>query len=320
MLVPQLCWDMSHSRAVFAPQGKAEKPAKAQYPSSSAKMRIYTKQGSPYSPHCSSVSLLKIKIRLFCSSHWNMVWPTSCLRSNGSQFSSTGMTQFWPFLQVIFSPSQSDLAPLLPRVPELAPPFFSLPLLELLQIDLDPPHLWQGVLTMSSAKCHPNSAISSLKAEDWVTFTPELLGLYSNPTSNLASTPRVAVKWREAIWFDVTPLLSKDINGHNQLDLRSIWNNYYCHLSCSNAASTFEKIPHFLHILFLVVPLLRLPLEVNSDKGHHCLRYNHILWPVSKVHRLHSGLLMALAAVLMQRQWGEQDSPSKAESELNSDT
>ena len=45
MLVPQLCWDMPCSVAIFAPHGKAEKPAKAQSPSSSEKMHVYAKQG-----------------------------------------------------------------------------------------------------------------------------------------------------------------------------------------------------------------------------------------------------------------------------------
>lgn len=65
---------------------------------------------------------------------------------------------------------------------------------------------------------------------------------------------------------------------------------------------------------FLAVPLPRLALKI-----HHCLRHNHILWPVAEVHQLRSGLLTTLAAGARQRWRGAQDGLSKAEWELNSD-
>ena len=56
VLDPQPCWDVPCSVGIFALCGKAEKPVKAQSPSSSEKMHVYTKQGLSWPPHCSSMT------------------------------------------------------------------------------------------------------------------------------------------------------------------------------------------------------------------------------------------------------------------------
>lgn len=73
-------------------------------------------------------------------------------------------TSLGPFSRVSTLPSTSV------SVSEFAPLFFSLLLLECLQKDPDISYLQQGVFIMSSAKHHPNSAVSSLHPKDWVKF------------------------------------------------------------------------------------------------------------------------------------------------------
>lgn len=156
---------------------ESRETSQARSPSSLEKMHVYTKQGLSCSPHCSSVTLsLKNKNRSFpfLMSNHSLGPPAICvqmgLKSLPLQWLSLGPSCRTSTLPPI---SLSGLAPLLPGVPELAPPFFSLLLPELLQIELDTyPHLWQGVLTTSSANHHPNSAISSLHPDDWVKFSP----------------------------------------------------------------------------------------------------------------------------------------------------
>lgn len=150
---------MPCSGAIFAPCGKPEKLAKAQSPSSSENMHVYKKQ-SASSPHA-LLWLFLLKIDLFSS---------SCCISLAHQSSWPSV----PFHEMNSSLGPSSRVSTLPSIsvpiPEFAPSFFSLFLLELLQKDLDTFYLQQGVLTMSSAKHHPNSAVSSLHPDDWVKF------------------------------------------------------------------------------------------------------------------------------------------------------
>lgn len=116
-------WDVPCSLAIFAPCGKAEKSAKAQSPSSSEKMHIYTKQAL-YSLHCSSVTLSVKKKKLIAESRSGppAIHAQMGFSSLPCQWLSLGLSCRTSTLPPI---SLSGLAPLLPGVPELAPPFFS---------------------------------------------------------------------------------------------------------------------------------------------------------------------------------------------------